>query len=538
MFNKIKSLTLAFFVLIFILSPNNAFTAKYPIILLYTNDVHCSIEDNLGYAKISQYKQDLRHQTPYIALIDAGDAIQGAPIGKLSNGNSIINIMNAMDYDFAIPGNHEFDYGMQQFLKLNDKLNCNYYSANIIDLKNNINLLPAYKILQFDDVKIALIGVTTPETLTSSTPAFFQNETGEFIYSFDEDATGEKLYTKIQQTVDNVKKLGVDYVILVAHLGEHANVPRWSSIAVANHTTGINAIIDGHSHETISEDIVQNAKQQNVIITQTGTKLKNLGQLTIDTNGQISTKLIDNLTTQDTKITALIATEKQKFAPILNQTIGKSDVFLTTVDPKNNKRLIRSGETNLGDFVTDAYKTVLNTDIAICNGGGIRNEIPIGSFTYNDILNTFPFGNMCVIIEATGQQILDALEMSASNYPEENGGFLQVSGLSYTIDSTIPSHIITDDKGNFIKVNGAYRVQNVMIDNKPLNLNKKYTVGGTSYILKLGGNGMSMFKNAHLIQDEMMSETDVIIEYIQNHLNATIDNTYENPYGQGRIIIK
>lgn len=538
MFNKIKSLTLAFFVLIFILSPNNAFAAKYPIILLYTNDVHCGIEDNLGYAKISQYKQDLRHQTPYIALIDAGDAIQGTPIGKLSNGNSIINIMNAIGYDFAIPGNHEFDYGMQQFLKLNDKLNCNYYSANIIDLKNNINLLPAYKILQFDDVKIALIGVTTPETLTSSTPAFFQNETGEFIYSFDEDATGEKLYTKIQQTVDNVKKLGADYVILVAHLGEHANVPRWSSIAVANHTTGINAIIDGHSHETISEDIVQNAKQQNVIITQTGTKLKNLGQLTIDTNGQISTKLIDNLTTQDTKITALIATEKEKFAPILNQTIGKSDVFLTTVDPKNNKRLIRSGETNLGDFVTDAYKTVLNTNIAICNGGGIRNEIPIGSFTYNDILNTFPFGNMCVIIEATGQQILDALEMSASNYPEENGGFLQVSGLSYTIDSTIPSHIITDDKGNFIKVNGAYRVQNVMIDNKPLNLNKKYTVGGTSYILKLGGNGMSMFKNAHLIQDEMMSETDVIIEYIQNHLNATIDNTYENPYGQGRIIIK
>ena len=244
------------------------------------------------------------------------------------------------------------------------------------------------------------------------------------------------------------------------------------------------------------------------------------------------------MTTQDTKITALIAAEKQKFAPILNQTIGKSDVFLTTVDSKNNKRLIRSGETNLGDFVTDAYKTVLNTDIAICNGGGIRNEIPIGSFTYNDILNTFPFGNMCVIIEATGQQILDALEMGASNYPEENGGFLQVSGLSYTIDSTIPSHIVTDDKGNFIKVNGAYRVQNVMIDNKPLNLNKKYTVGGTSYILKLGGNGMSMFKNAHLIQDEMMSETDVIIEYIQNHLNATIDNTYENPYGQGRIIIK
>lgn len=538
MHKKLQLLFIVFFIVINTLFSSLAFATDKPIILLYTNDIHCAIEDNLGFAKIAQYKQDLAQITPYTALIDAGDAIQGTPIGKLSTGESIIDIMNAVGYDFAIPGNHEFDYGMKRFLQLAQKLNCNYYSANLIDLRTGKNILPAYKILQFDDTKIALIGITTPESLTSSTPAFFQDKNGQFIYSFAEDITGKKLYKKIQQTVNTLKKQDIDYIILVSHLGEHGITPYWSSIAVAKNTTNIDAIIDGHSHEVIPSDIVKNAQNKPVIITQTGTKLNYLGQLTIDTNGKITTQLINNLTKTDPKITALIQTEKQKFEPILNQPIGKSEVNLTTINPKHNKRLIRNGETNLGDFVTDAYRNILNTDIALCNGGGIRNEIPIGTFTYNDILNAFPFGNMCVIIEVTGQQILDALEMGAKDYPEENGGFLQVSGLSYTINSSIPSSVVTDEKGNFIKVNNTYRVQNIMINDKPLDLNKKYTIGGTSYILKLGGNGMTMFKNAHLIQDEMLSETDVIIEYIQNYLNATINDTYKNPYGQGRIIIK
>lgn len=538
MYKKLQNLFIILFTILSIFLPATVFAADKPIIFLYTNDIHCNIEDNIGFAKIARYKEDLTQFTPYVALIDAGDAVQGAPIGKLSAGESIVNIMNAVGYDFAIPGNHEFDYGMNRFLELDNLLNCGYYSANLINLNTGKNLLPAYKIMQFGDTKIALIGVTTPESLTSSTPAFFQDEHGNFIYSFAEDDTGKKLYAKIQQTVDTVKKQHADYVILVAHLGEHGITPRWSSLAVARNTTGIDIIIDGHSHETVLKDTVKNKQGKDVIITQTGTKLNNLGHLAIEPDGKISVLLIADLSLSDPKIKALINEEKQKFAPILNQTIGKSEVNLTTIDPQNGKRLIRSGETNLGDFVTDAYKNVLDTDIALCNGGGIRNEIPASTFTYNDILTAFPFGNMCVIIEATGQQILDALEMGAKDYPQENGGFLQVAGLTYTIDSTIPSNIVTDDKGNFVKTEGAYRVQNVLINGKPLDLNKKYTVGGTSYILKLGGNGMTMFKNARLIQDEMMSETDVIIEYIQNHLNAVIGDMYKNPYGSNRIIIK
>lgn len=222
---------------------------------------------------------------------------------------------------------------------------------------------------------------------------------------------------------------------------------------------------------------------------------------------------------------------------MLNQIIGTNTVKLTTNDPNTNTRLVRNSETNLGDFVTDAYRVVLNTDIAICNGGAIRNELPIGDFSYNDILTTFPFGNMCVVLEITGQQLLDALEMGAIHYPEEFGGFMQISGATYTINSKIPSSVITDEKGNFIKVDGAYRVQDVKINGKDLDLNKKYTIGGTSYILKFAGNGMTMFKDSPILQNEELSETDVIIEYIQNYLNATIGNEYANPYGQNRITI-
>lgn len=469
---KIRQLFFVLLTFCFIFIPNSAWAIQKDIVILYTNDVHCGIEDNLGYTKLAQYKEDLQQDTPYIALVDAGDAIQGAPIGKLSTGEAIINIMNEIGYDFAIPGNHEFDYDMDRFLALNDKLSCGYFSSNLVNTITGKNLLPAYKIFQFDDKKIALIGVTTPETLNSSTPAYFQDDKGNFIYSFNEDATGKKLYTNIQKTVDTVKKLGVDYVFLVAHLGMNGITPRWSSLAVAQNTQGIDAIIDGHSHEVIPTFIAKNKQGKNVLITQTGTKLQNIGKLTITPQGEISTELINDLTKSNQKTTDLINEEKNKYAPLLNQIIGTNTVKLTTNDPNTNTRLVRNSETNLGDFVTDAYRVVLNTDIAICNGGAIRNELPIGDFSYNDILTTFPFGNMCVVLEITGQQLLDALEMGAIHYPEEFGGFMQISGATYTINSKIPSSVITDEKGNFIKVDGAYRVQDVKINGKDLDLNK------------------------------------------------------------------
>lgn len=526
-----------FFSLIITLIPHSAFALQQNIIILYTNDVHCGIEDNLGYAKVAGYKQDLLQQNPNVILVDAGDAIQGTPIGKLTNGEAIINIMNTVGYDFAIPGNHEFDYGMTQFLSLIPKLNCGYYGFNLIDKQTNKNILPAYKIFQFEDTKVALIGATTPSTLTSSTPTYFQDEQHNFIYTFCEDSTGQKFYDKLQQTVNTVRELGADYVILVGHLGINGSTPRYSSITIANSTQGIDAIIDSHSHEIIPNLTINNKQGKPVLITQTGTKLQYLGKLTITPQGDISSELLNNLTTIDTATANAITQENIKFEPLLQQTIGKSTVKLTTIDPQTKLRLVRSGETNFGDFVTDAFKTVLHADVAIANGGSIRNELPINTFTYNDILTTFPFSNMCISVEVTGQQLLDALELGAMNAPEEFGGFLQISGATYTIDTTIPSNVLLNEQGNFVKVNGAYRVKDVQINGKPLDLQKKYTVAGTSYILHNGGNGMTMFNYSKIVQNEYMTDVDVLIEYIQNHLNATIGSEYANPYGQNRIKI-
>jgi len=512
-----------------------AYAADKDIVILYTNDVHCGIEDNEGFARLSQYKKDLLAQTPYVALVDAGDAIQGSPIGKLSNGEAIVKVMNSVGYDFAIPGNHEFDYGMKRFLEIKDMLSCGYYSCNFVDAYGEA-VLPAYKIMTFGDTKVAFIGATTPETLSSSTPTFFKDASGNYIYSFCEDKTGQKLYARLQKTVDEVRKQAVNYVVLVAHLGIDGSVPHWSSEAVAQNVSGIDVIIDGHSHEVNPATLVQNKNGGHTIITQTGTKLQNIGQLTIGADGSLSTKLVRGLTKEDATVQAVIAQEKAAFEEILLQPLGEALVNLYVNDPATGKRLVRVQECNMGNLIADAFKAVLNTDIALINGGGIRKDIPKGIFTYKDILEVMPFGNMCAVKEVKGQQLLDALEMSVHKLLEESGGFFQVAGISYTIDSTIPSAVVKSEKGNFIKVAGAYRVQDVKIAGKPLALDKTYTVAGNTYILRDGGNGMVMFNLGKLVSEDNLSETDVVIEYIQNHLNAKVDERYAKV--EGRILIK
>ena len=526
------------FLFLFLL-PFTAFAEEKDIVILHTNDIHCGVSDNLGIDKVSQYKKDLQKKGVPVALVDVGDAIQGAPIGKLSSGESIVKIMNAAGYDFVIPGNHEFDYGMEQFLKLTSKMKCGYYSANLIDIKTRKLVLPPYKILALGNKNVAFIGATTPQTLTSSTPKYFQDKNGKFIYGFLEDESGLKLYKALQEAADRVRKEGADYVFLVGHLGTNGALPKWSSGAIAANTYNIDAVIDGHSHEEyVPPHKVANAMGKDVLVVQAGTKLQALGQLVIHEDGTLSSNLIKTLPAADPKVTALVAGENKRFDAILNQPVGEAMVTLTSDDPATGKRRVRNGETNLGDLVADAYRFVLNTDLSIVNGGSIRKTIKPGVFSYNDLLEALPFVNMCTVVEATGQQIIDALEVGVVNYPEESGGFLHVSGLTYTIDSSVPSGVVKDVKGNFVEVRGPRRVKDVMINGQPVDLKKTYKVGGTSYILKDGGNGMVMFKGCNMTLDAVMTDVDAIMEYVQNHLNAKIKEGYEDPYGTGRIKIQ
>ena len=525
--------------LLTLMIPLVVLAAGKEIIILHTNDIHCGITDNLGIDKVSQYKKDLKKQGHPVALVDAGDAIQGAPIGKLSTGESVVKIMNTAKYDFTIPGNHEFDYGMERFLQLAKKMKCGYYSSNFVNVKTHKLVLKPYKIMNLGGKKVGFVGVTTPETLVTSTPKFFQDATGKFVYGFSEDETGEKVYKAVQTAVDNARRDGAEYVFLVGHLGTDGSIPRWSSSAVAENTYNIDAIIDGHSHEQyIPPHKIINKAGKEVLVAQTGTKLQSVGKMVINEDGTITSTLVKDLKNEDPKVTKAIAKENKRFEAILNQPVGEALVALTGDDPKTGERRVRNGETNLGDFVADAYRAVLDTDIVIVNGGSIRKTIKPGVFTYNDLLEAFPFGNMCTVVEATGQQIVDALEVGVSYYPGEHGAFMQVSGMSYAIDPSVPSGVVLDEKGRFVEVKGERRVKDVMVNGKPIDLNASYSVGGTGYVLKDGGNGLVMFKSCKLLKDAVMTDADAIMEYVQNYLNAKIKDGYEDPYGAGRITIK
>ena len=519
-------------------APLFTWAADKEIVILHTNDMHCGINDNLGLATVAQMKKDALQETPYVALVDAGDAVQGAPIGKLSRGEAVVRMMNAAGYDFAIPGNHEFDYGMERFWQLDKQLKNGYYCANFTDLRTKKLALPAYKIMQFGDTKVAFVGATTPGTLISSTPSFFQDGKGNYLYGFNEDETGRKLYKALQKSINAARENGADYVFIVGHLGINGSIEYWNSENVAANTRGVDAIIDGHSHERIQGKYVKNYLGKDVLIAQTGTKLKTVGRLVISTDGKITSELLKQDIGDDKKVQKIISREIAKYEPLLKQPVGEALLQLRSNDPQTGERLVRNSECSLANFVTDAFKAVLNCDVVIVNGGSIRNEIKTGVVTYNDLLEAFPFGNMCAVIEASGQQILDALEMGASHYPEEFGGFYQVAGMEYTINKSVPSTVILDEKGNFSRVGGLYRVSDVRIGGQPLDINKKYTVGGITYVLKDGGDGNVMFKGCKLLKDGEISDVDAIMEYIQKQLDGKIGEQYNNPYGDGRIRIK
>lgn len=519
-------------------APLFTWAADKEIVILHTNDMHCGITDNLGLATVAQMKKDALQETPYVALVDAGDAVQGAPIGKLSRGEAVVRMMNAAGYDFAIPGNHEFDYGMERFWQLDKQLKNGYYCANFTDLRTKKLALPAYKIMQFGDTKVAFVGATTPGTLISSTPAFFQDGKGNYLYGFNEDETGRKLYKALQKSINAARENGADYVFIVGHLGINGSIEYWNSENVAANTRGVDAIIDGHSHERIQGKYVKNYLGKDVLIAQTGTKLKTVGRLVISTDGKITSELLKQDIGDDKKVQKIISREIAKYEPLLKQPVGEALLQLRSNDPQTGERLVRNSECSLANFVTDAFKAVLNCDVVMVNGGSIRNEIKTGVVTYNDLLEAFPFGNMCAVIEASGQQILDALEMGASHYPEEFGGFYQVAGMEYTINKSVPSTVILDEKGNFYRVGGLYRVSDVRIGGQPLDINKKYTVGGITYVLKDGGDGNVMFKGCKLLKDGEISDVDAIMEYIQKQLDGKIGEQYNNPYGDGRIRIK
>ena len=523
-----------------------ALEAQKDIVVLYTNDVHCAIDSNIGYAGLAKYKAEMEKDN-FVVLVDAGDAIQGDTIGTVSKGEYLVDIMNEVGYDFCVLGNHEFDYGTDVLASLLKKADAQYLNATIEYTGNGNNLLKdtvPYVIERFGFLDVAFIGVSTPESITKSTPRYFM-EDGQFVYDF---AAGEDLYAAVQGYVDEVREKGADVVIVISHLGvEEGSEPNRATDLIAN-TTGIDALIDGHSHTTEPSMLVADKSGRKVLYTQTGTKLNNIGKLTISKDGSVKAELVAEAE-KDEAVTAFIEDIKAQYESLVNTVVAHTEVELSITD-ENGVRAVRNRETAIGDLCADAYRAVADTDIAFVNGGGIRATIKKGDITTANMISVHPYGNALCSCYATGAEILDALEHSVVNTAAtaasdgkavgESGGFLQVSGIKFTVDTSIPSSVKKDDKGLFVAVEGERRVKDVFVEENgewvPIDPEKTYTVACHNYLLQDMGDGYTMFTDNVYILDKVLIDNQVIINYICDFLGGNVGSEYAEPQGRLTVI--
>ncbi len=518
------------------------------VMILYTSDVHCGVDQGFGYAGLEQIRKHLQAQGYDVILVDNGDNIQGDLIGSKSKGEVPIDLMNKMGYNVAIPGNHEFDYGMDQFLSLAEKAEFPYISCNFQCRGENV--FEPYVILEAGGKKIGFVGVTTPETIVTSTPVHFQDEEGNYIYSFLQDETGEALYSAVQSAVDDAREEGAEYVIVMGHMGNVETSRPYTYADVIANTSGIDAFLDGHSHDT-DQVVMKDKDGKSVPRSACGTKLQGIGWCMIPEEGELSTGIY-TWTFEDTapeffvienEMSAAVKEAKDELDKQMQVKIGYSAVDLTVNDPEaidsegRPYRMVRRAETNMGDFCVDAFRARMGADVAVLGGGSVRDNIPAGEVKMADAYRVMPFGMEACKIKVTGQQILDALEWASRSVPAENGGFLQVSGMSYEIHTYIDPTCTEDTNGMFTGITGERRVRNVMIGGEPVDPEAFYTLASTDYVVINNGDGLTAFDGAERLDDVGLLVHDAIIDYIQEDLGGTIGEEYSDPTGEDRIII-
>ena len=552
---------------------NCFFGDKADVTILYTNDVHTYIDNKSPkptYAAIAALKKSIEDTGRDVLLVDAGDHIQGTAYGSMDDGATIIELMNEAGYDLATPGNHEFDYGMARAKTVLREADFPYVSCNWVDLRTGFNVLPSVKFFFVGGRKIAFVGVTTPETFTKSTPAYFMNDAQtKYIYDILGGEDGQKLYDAVQKAIDKAEFWGADTIIGLGHLGVDPSSSPWTSEEVIAHTHGFTAFIDGHSHTVMANKQVTDASGKAVTLTQTGSYFKNIGKMTVGADGTITTELIDTYEGLDAAVAATASNWISAVDDMLGEEIAVGDTKFYINDPATGKRRIRSGETNLGDFVADGIYTYFNEieelhcDVAIMNGGGIRTDVEAGPWSFKTCKTVSPFGNVACLMSVTGQQIQDALEFGArfaGAEGKENGGFLQVAGARYTVHTGTPNTVQTDDKNVWTGSAATPRVSNVEIYDKttgtykPLDPNATYALAGMNYTLRNLGDGFAMFDGATLIKDYVSEDYLVMSSYAAMfggvdanglpHLasaNSPLADypgyliNYEDPYGAGRI---
>ena len=518
------------------------------IYVLCTSDIHCGVDQGFGYAGLAQIRDNLKAEGCDIILVDDGDHVQGEAIGTITRGEAIIPIMNAMQYDVAIPGNHEFDYGLDELMKYTELADFPYISCNFT--KEGKPVFSPYIIKEAGGMRFAFVGVTTPNTMTSESPEYFRDENGNTIYGFMQ-GDGKRLYKAVQDAVDAALAEGVDYVYVMAHIGNIPDMAPYTCMDIIANTTGIDVFLDGHSHD-LDRMVLKNRDGRDVVRIACGYKFSGIGYSHIKAkDGSIDTgiwtwendKSVPELLAVKNDMSTVIDNTLADMEDRISEVIARTDDDLLMHDPvkagvdEEPARMVRNRETNLGDLCADAVRVRTGADIGIVNGGGIREDIRKGDITYGDILCVHPFGNNNVVIAATGQQIADALEWSCRSVPDEEGGFLQVSGLRFKVDTTVKSGCTSDECGVMTGITGKRRVSDIMIGDNPIDLSAKYTVAGNEFLLLENGSGFTAFDGAEVINENAGLDNQQLIEYITDNLGGIIGDQYSDPYGEQRIKI-
>ena len=495
------------------------------VVILYENDVHCAVE---GYSKLAAMKNELSETYTNVGVVSVGDFVQGGTLGAVSKGEYIVNLMNKVGYDAIALGNHEFDYQLPRLNELNAMSNTKFISCNFQKIGEDKSYFEPYTIVSYGNVDVAYIAITTPETINSSSPAQFKNDKGELIYTFNES----KLYDIVQTNINAAETAGADYVIALSHIGYDESGNLADITDVIENTDGFDVVLDAHSHSVIEEKVIKDKSGDDVLLTSTGTKFEYIGKLTIK-NGAFDTELVavESYTKTDPVVDAYITEINENYAQLGNRKIGESKVEFITHD-KDGNRLVRNAETNLGNFCSDALRVMTGADISFVNGGGLRAPMESGDITFNDIFSVFPFNNQIVTAEISGQILIDFLEMAVMNYPEEDGSFPHMSGVTFSVNKSIPTSVKVDENGFFEKVDGAYRVYNVKVldktsgEYKALDPNGKYILAGFNYFILDFGGGMTMFKDAKILDAEGTLDVELLENYIVEHLGGVIGEEY------------
>ncbi len=521
------------------------------VYIYFTGDAHGADDEGLGYAGVKATVEYTRgHVSPYVTLVDTGDAVWGDFLGNESEGAHIVELMNDVGYDYAVLGNHEFDYGMERLRDLMELSDAAYLGCNVTYTgkgNNPLDALLPYAVETYGDMQVGFVGVTTPESLTAANPMNFR-EDGEFVYDFGND-TPDGFYALVQEHVDACREDGADYVVLLTHLGDTAEYGAYASPELIAATTGVDAVLDGHAHSVIPCRMVQNKNGSRVPLASTGTQLENIGQLLISREGGVAVTLINGDIARDAELDRQIQTANATYDELMQTVVGKSDFALPIRQEEGGERIVRNRETALGNFCADAYRAVTGAEISVINGGGLRAALPAGDITYADIMALHPYGNNICVVYATGEEIADALEFACrfSSLDEggepvgENGGFLHVSGLTFTVDTATPSGVVTDGNGMFVSVEGTRRVRDIMTVGEdgtevPLDRQKTYTLASFDFILQDCGDGFTMFADNEYALRLGQFDYESVIAYLATFEDKTVPARYVAT--EGRITIQ